>query len=212
MAVSDINSDGRSDLIVDDRLLFGDGHGRFTSRRLAHGAYGVGSGDLDRDGTRDLVAFDQRGIDVALGTGRGQFAPPTPFGTQISADSGFQDAPSIAELNSDATRDVLANATFAGLTFFSGDGRGGLSDPTVVPIGGAFDGASYEKVEDVNGDGVPDVVLLAPHFRWCDAAEYDTLQVFLGGKPTARASAARLSVTPSQAVAGQRTCFNAAAP
>jgi hypothetical protein len=144
LAVSDINSDGRSDLIVDDRLLFGDGHGRFTSRRLAHGAYGVGSGDLDRDGTRDLVAFDQRGIDVALGTGRGQFAPPTPFGTQISADSGFQDAPSIAELNSDATRDVLANATFAGLTFFSGDGRG--AEEHGLPIHGLLHATPHWQV------------------------------------------------------------------
>jgi uncharacterized repeat protein (TIGR01451 family) len=85
LSASDINLDGKPDLISGVNLLLGNGDGTFQAPR----GLGVSPqfiGDLNADGKPDLVAVNETSITTMLGNGDGTFQPsvvlPTPANTK----------------------------------------------------------------------------------------------------------------------------------
>jgi hypothetical protein len=87
LASGDFDGDGVTDLVAADGrsasviVLFGDGHGRFTRRRvidvgIAAAPHGLAVSDIDRDGIADLVVLgDEGALSILLGDGSGGLLP-----------------------------------------------------------------------------------------------------------------------------------------
>jgi FG-GAP-like repeat len=111
VAMGDVNSDGKVDLVTAQRggkplsVLLGRGTGRF---RIAHhyrgtSANGLGLGDFNGDGNLDVaLAATRRRVSVRLGRGDGT------FGSARSYASGREPWDvTVADLNGDATPDLV---------------------------------------------------------------------------------------------------------
>jgi len=188
VALGDVNGDGCADL-VDTRtsgmagVFVGNCDGTFQNPfnplQLGVGDLPVGLAlaDVNGDGKLDIVTSaadlgvgriygDQPGnvISVFLGDGRGNFSNAKVYRGWPSMYSF-----ALADLNGDGYPDIVAASQDADLvTIFLNDGSGGFGMPEGENFG--FKGfgnssprdvlnASF-KVADVNGDGLPDVVLL----------------------------------------------------
>lgn len=133
--------------------------------------HGLALGDVNGDGNLDLVTGnnEDNDITVALGDGRGRFAP--------AAGSPFAVAPSpyplaLGDLNADGRLDIVSTSTASAsraMTVLIGDSQGGFRRSEV-----ALRTAQpwFVAVGDVNSDGKPDLV--ATH------SESSPLTVLLG--------------------------------
>lgn len=83
----DLNHDGNPDVVVayccgNVGVMLGNGNGTFQPLRLvaaavrSSGPFGIDLGDLNGDGTLDLVAATETGVNVLLGNGDGTFQAP----------------------------------------------------------------------------------------------------------------------------------------
>jgi hypothetical protein len=115
--------------------------------------------DLDGDGRADLVTLDEPGIAesgpvrVRLATGGGAFGPPATVAANGTALA-------VADMDGDGALDVVAGTfvSFTALEVFLGTGAG------TFPASASFSApmvnvASELAVGDLDGDGLPDVVL-----------------------------------------------------
>jgi hypothetical protein len=173
MALGDLDSDGRMDIVVTstglsrtsgaaaaaERLtaLFGDGRGGFKrsaipvkTARTWYAAFG----DLNGDGKQDLVTThtEDRLLSVLLGDGRGKFTelPNSPL--DLGEKAWYV---AVADLNHDRHADVVAAAD-TGLRVMLGDGRGGFTPAPGSPFA-TGKGTWRLAVGDVNADGKADV-------------------------------------------------------
>ncbi len=169
VAACDADGDGVLDLVVDswgeNRLLFlrGDGRGGFGTPgspiEVGRRPYrNVKAGDLDGDGTCDLVVptYDAGVATVLRGDGHGGFragpalpAGPAPFTVDV-ADLDDDGRPDLVFSNysghlEDPSRDAI--------TFLLGDGKGGFRPGPRLPAGR---GPFQVSAGDVNGDGFAD--------------------------------------------------------
>jgi hypothetical protein len=128
VATADLNGDGLSDVVAVDPAQakvfvmpsLGDGHfGQVTTVPGFFSPRGVAIGDLNGDGVPDL-AVANGSVSVLLGTGAGQFGPPTNF----TAPGAVSVA--IGDLNGDGFQD-LAAARFLGTEYRSCWARGRAS-------------------------------------------------------------------------------------
>jgi len=158
--VTDANHDGKPDLVVDGEisvitfvcyLALGDGNGGFTSTALRDIFTSGGSNcrptpDLNGDGNVDFLS--QFTSFYGDGQGRVLYA-------QLRANN-FKVADGIAvDFDHSGTTDLVQARTTAGLAYFPGNGHGGFGDPiTISPSQDAI-----LAIADLNGDGLPDVVL-----------------------------------------------------
>ena len=136
-ALADVNGDGHLDLL-------------YTGLPLNTGGYGQTSGAL---------------LSVHFGDGKGGFALPKVYRGGLGAFSL-----AVADFNHDGHPDVLAaNQDDDSATMFLNDGAGGFGTPQGeyigytqgVPVGTLnAAGASVFAVEDLNGDGKPDLALI----------------------------------------------------
>jgi hypothetical protein len=111
-------------------------------------------GDVDGDGTPDLVAGGPAGLEVHHGTGSGLF-DATPLTTLPDGPRGR--ALAVADVTGDGTRDLLFASDASGdLAVRRGLGAGAFADAVHSPAGG---GADALELADVTGDGLTDVVL-----------------------------------------------------
>ena len=193
VAVGDFNADGKLDIVTDSwaenrvTVVFGDGHGAFSSPGVQ---FGVGKrpyerlrvADINGDGHPDIITtnLDGDNITVLLGDGKGAFtkAPGSPF---PAGKTPFGVA--IADLNGDGKLD-LAVVNFSGhperaendgVTILLGDGKGGFKIMAGSPFTTGHSPVSV-GIGDVNGDGVPDIVT-------ADLAS-NSVTVLVGGKGT----------------------------
>jgi len=158
--VTDANHDGKPDLVVDGEisvitfvcyLALGDGNGGFTSTALRDIFTSGGSNcrptpDLNGDGNVDFLSQ----FTSFYGDGQGHV-----LYAQLRANN-FKVADGIAvDFDHNGTTDLVQARTSAGLAYFPGNEHGGFGDPiTISPSQDAI-----LAIADLNGDGLPDVVL-----------------------------------------------------
>jgi len=189
VAVADLRSNGQLDLVVTNycqiggqdscqgtgevAVLLGNGDGTFQPAVVySTGAYFatfVAVGDLNSDGIPDLVVADQcvsyvqnectgSGVSVLLGNGDGTFQSAVTYG------SGGYPAYSVAvgDLRGNGILDlVVTNAGFEcddpSVGVLLGNGDGTFQPAVTYDTGGSC--AASVAVGDVNGDGIPDLIV-----------------------------------------------------
>ncbi len=184
IALADVNGDSKLDLVVANQcatipcstvggvdLLLGNGDGTFqpaatwdTSAVIANS---VAAGDVNGDGTIDLLVGNAGSVGVLLGKGDTTYrAAPT-----LSPGGFFADSIAVADVNGDGKPDLIV-ANLCGGVFNEDDNCGDGGSLVGVLLGngnGTFQPAvSYNTggeyglsvaVADVNGDGKPDLLV-----------------------------------------------------
>lgn len=171
-ATGDFNNDGNLDLVLTGAnrnvdlittLYLGDGTGGFTEAGAGLRGVAISSsstGDVNGDGNLDLVITGQDDAinptaTLYLGDGTGSF---TDAGAGLSGV--LNSASAVSDLNGDSTLDLVVTGLDADdtptATVYLGDGSGGFSEAG-AGLTGVSEGSS--SVGDVDGDGVPDLVI-----------------------------------------------------
>ncbi len=161
VTVSDVNGDGKSDLVAANAggasvsVLLGNGDGTFqnqTTFATGLSPSSVAVMDVNGDGRPDLVVANSgdNNVSVLLGNGDGTFQNQTTFATG-SAPSFV----AVADLNGDGKPDLIV-ADSGGVSLLLGNGDGTFQSQTTFATGSS---PSSVVVADVNGDGKPDLVV-----------------------------------------------------
>ena len=147
MAVADLNSDGRTDLVVANSynnisdgtvsVLLGNGDGTFQPQQT----YATGSepisvavADLNGDGMPDIVTANagDNTVSVLMGNGDGTFQPQATF-TPCRLEPI---SVAVADVNGDGIPDIItADYETGQVSVLLGDGHGNFSSPQLYQVG-----------------------------------------------------------------------------
>jgi hypothetical protein len=176
LATGDFNHDGKVDFATTGNLIaLGNGDGTFqnptdiVANPPSGGFSGIAAGDINNDGWKDLVLTSNvfpvnADVTVLINNHKGGFTQvPTKFGALTVQ-------PILADLNGDGNLDlILASSQASGALLYLGNGKGTFTSLTTL-YGILLTGGSGNFVADVNGDGIPDVLV----------SSADTIEVYLG--------------------------------
>lgn len=164
VTVGDVDSDGKLDLLANDRatgtvgILLGNGDGTFkarTSVTIGGNTENLKLTDFNGDGVLDIaVASSSAGtLNILLGNGNGTFKAHTSF-----AAGGYAYNPEIGDFNADGKHDVvISNYNDDTVSIFLGNGDGSFLAQRSFASGG--DGPDDMKIGDLNNDGRQDLVI-----------------------------------------------------
>ena len=160
VALTDVNLDGKPDVVIDSKatVFLGNGDGTFkTPTTLANTGLGqFAVADFDGDGKPDLVFPYRTGVRVLLGNGNGTFRIGTPINV-----FGPTDPVAAIDYNGDGKLDVVVgHLSFVGILL--GNGNGTFRPESNIYPSGAFLTGSALTIGDVTGDGRPDIVAPDP--------------------------------------------------
>ena len=179
LAAGDFNHDGKMDLAMNNSatvyIYLGNGDGTFAVGKSYASVNDVGyltATDLDGDGNIDLYVGEANGGLF----GGDQFEPQLAYALMGNADGSFLGAPvepflynggNLADLNGDKILDAVSFDTVSNtLSTYLGDGKGGFNLKSMLTIPASINGQASAAgadgsfaLADVNGDGVPDLVL-----------------------------------------------------
>ncbi|MEV6580416.1 FG-GAP-like repeat-containing protein [Streptomyces sp. NPDC051582] len=182
--IRDVNGDGHEDVISQESrgsvalVWLGDGSGALGAGAavqlnptpgcdtsgdnpcVARFPTDVAVGDFDGDGTPDLATSNANtnNVSVVIGDGDGTFGAATQFA--LGGGAGPQGI-AAADLGGDGHLDLItSNSSTGTLSVLSGDGHGGFGAASSVSAGVAL--PSKLRLADVNADGRPDAVIVAP--------------------------------------------------
>lgn len=161
---SDVNNDGKPDLITANRdsnsisvILASSPAGSFAapvSVTVGTGPYSLAGGDLNGDGRIDLAVANSisNNVSVLLGNGQGGFGPAT------SVSVGQTPlAVVMVDVDGDTKLDlVTANNGSNSVSILVGDGLGGFAPALSIPVGSKPFSVAHG---DVNGDAKPDLAV-----------------------------------------------------
>ena len=161
LGVSDLNGDGKPDLVVADggnsgtvAVLLGNGNGTFLADRtisLGAASLSVAVSDVNGDGVPDIVtATNSVAVGVLLGNGDGTFRAPQTF------TAGFPSSIVVSDLNGDGKPDALVTNPSGTVSAMLGNGDGTFQAPQIFIAGQNPRGM---VLADLNGDGTPDVAV-----------------------------------------------------
>jgi len=184
LTATDLNADGKTDLAVIDAsgtiVIFpGNGDGTFgaltsipTGLACCFQPYKIRVGDFDADGRPDLAVMDQSRLTVFFNNGNLTFEQKDVF--VVPDTNTFIRDFNAQDVNQDRYTDILvtlqadgppAGPTPAGFSVYSSTGktRGFNLTFNRAPDFGIFSDFTYDlTAADVNGDGINDIVGVAP--------------------------------------------------
>ena len=127
--------------------------------------YDIAAGDLDGDGNAEVVGCDTSGCSVAVGDTDGDGADEVVYGGTVltfedDGDSGVVQGAgvvSLADMDGDGLKDVLAVDEDRGRVYILRGTAGGLTPPIVLHTDREINGPG--ALGDVNGDGTLELVV-----------------------------------------------------
>jgi hypothetical protein len=159
----------------------------FRSYEAGAGAWGVATGDFDRDGHADLAVANRSDntISVMLGDGAGSVRRKDDYPASIAPRGIIA-----ADLNADGILDLVTSSNSSALTVLVGNGDGTFRPAAPVEVQGGSD-ARTVVVTDLNRDGRPDLVIASPGFApgvraalgRGDGSFFSTYYLRAGGQP-----------------------------
>jgi hypothetical protein len=172
VAVGDFDHDGNLDVAAAPSIYpptgvyvaFGNGKGQFTNAKKISSLYTdtLSAVDMNHDGYLDLVAGS---VSIAVFTNHKNrsFSDPRVYAGQVSRSYGFTPAIVVADVNRDGNVDILHHQLIL---------YGQASGQLVAPVQTLSTNAGVVASDDLNHDGVPDIVVTN--------TTYQTVSVFTG--------------------------------
>jgi len=169
VATGDLNGDGALDIVTgnqgQDVLYLNDGAGNFTPHNFGPGddwTTFVAVADMNGDGALDIIAGNAFVTStIYLNDGAGNFPNTSPYTRPFGMASDAVSSVAIVDLNGDGALDIAVGNYVGPNTIYLNDGAGNFpnASPYTRTFGTGSDWTTQVAVGDLNGDGVPDLVV-----------------------------------------------------